>query len=93
MQVSDGTIEDVRVAAGGVGTKPWHLPEVEAVVRGTRSTPGNLRAAAEQAVQGAQLAAENGFKLVLLRRTMLRATRRSSRCQACACCAGAEHDR
>jgi xanthine dehydrogenase YagS FAD-binding subunit len=73
MHVSDGAIEDVRVAAGGVGTKPWHLPEVEVALRGKPPTPGNLRAAAEDAAQGAQPATENGFKLILLRRAVLRA--------------------
>lgn len=73
MHVSDGTIEDVHVAAGGVGTKPWYLPEVEAALRGKRPTPANLRTAAEHAGQGAQPASENGFKLILLRRTVLRA--------------------
>ena len=30
----DGTVHDVRVAAGGVGTRPWRLPEVETALRG-----------------------------------------------------------
>ncbi len=27
--VRDGTVSDARLAAGGVGTRPWRLPEVE----------------------------------------------------------------
>jgi xanthine dehydrogenase YagS FAD-binding subunit len=67
------TIRGVRVAAGGVGTKPWRLPEVEAALTGRTTDGATLRAAAEQAGAGAQPASMNGFKLVLLRRTVLRA--------------------
>lgn len=73
MQVTDGTIQDVRVAAGGVGTKPWRLPEVETVLQGKQLNDQALREAAVQAGQGANPATQNGFKLTLLRRTVLRA--------------------
>jgi xanthine dehydrogenase YagS FAD-binding subunit len=73
MQASDGTIHDVRVAAGGVGTKPWRLPEVETALHGKPLNDQVLREAAAQAGQGAQPASQNGFKLTLLRRTVLRA--------------------
>jgi xanthine dehydrogenase YagS FAD-binding subunit len=73
MQASNGTIQDVRVAAGGVGTRPWHLPEVETALRGKPLNDQTLRGAAAQAGQGAQPASQNGFKLTLLRRTVLRA--------------------
>jgi xanthine dehydrogenase YagS FAD-binding subunit len=33
LELDGGTIRAVRVAAGGVGTKPWRLPEVEAAGR------------------------------------------------------------
>jgi xanthine dehydrogenase YagS FAD-binding subunit len=68
-----GTVRDVRVAAGGVGTLPWHLPEVEAALRGRPTNDQTLRDAAAQAGQGAHPASRNGFKLTLLRRTVLRA--------------------
>ncbi len=73
MQIGNGTIQDARIAAGGVGTKPWHLPEVEAALRGKPLNDQTLREAAAQAGQGAQPASQNGFKLTLLRRTVLRA--------------------
>jgi xanthine dehydrogenase YagS FAD-binding subunit len=75
VQITDGTISDIRVAAGGVGTKPWHLPEVEAALHGQPLTDGALREAAMQAGQGASPAGQNGFKLPLLRNTVLRALR------------------
>jgi xanthine dehydrogenase YagS FAD-binding subunit len=67
------TIRGVRIASGGVGTKPWRLPEVEAALTGRSADPATLKAAAEQAGAGAKPASMNAFKLVLLRRTVLRA--------------------
>jgi xanthine dehydrogenase YagS FAD-binding subunit len=63
----------VRVAAGGVGTRPWRLPQVEAALHGKTLSDQTLRDAAAQAGQGAKPASQNGFKLTLLRRTVLRA--------------------
>ncbi len=73
LHVDNGTIQDVRVAAGGVGTRPWRLPEVEAALRGKLLNDQALRDAAAQSGQGAKPASQNGFKLTLLRRTVLRA--------------------
>jgi xanthine dehydrogenase YagS FAD-binding subunit len=73
LQLENGTISDVRLAAGGVGTKPWHLPEVEATLRGKTLTPQLLREAALTAGQGAHTYRQNAFKLTLLRRSVLRA--------------------
>lgn len=73
VELSNGVIRDARIAAGGVGTKPWRLPEVETALHGKPLTPDLLKSAAAQAGQGAKPASENAFKLVLLRRTVLRA--------------------
>ncbi len=67
------TIRAVRVAAGGVGTKPWRLPEVETALTGQVADAATLQAAAAKAGAGASPASMNAFKLVLLRRTVLRA--------------------
>lgn len=73
LEIGDGVIRDARIAGGGVGSKPWRLPEVEDALRGQHVTPSVLREAAMQAGEGAQPASQNGFKLPLLRRTVLRA--------------------
>ncbi len=73
LELTNGAVTDVRVAAGGVGTKPWRLPEVEQALRGHPPTADVLRQAASVAGQGAHPASQNGFKLTLLRRTVLRA--------------------
>jgi xanthine dehydrogenase YagS FAD-binding subunit len=73
LDIQGSTITMARVAAGGVGTKPWRLPEVEAALTGKPANAATLKAAADQAGDGAKPAQMNAFKLVLLRRTVLRA--------------------
>jgi len=43
---SGGTIADARIAVGGVATKPWRLPTVEAALRGQPATVATYQAAA-----------------------------------------------
>ncbi|HEU4425847.1 MAG TPA: FAD binding domain-containing protein, partial [Pilimelia sp.] len=66
-------VHDARVAVGGVGTRPWRLPEVEDALRGRPAVPENFRAAARLAVVGARPLAHNGFKVPLVQRTIVRA--------------------
>jgi xanthine dehydrogenase YagS FAD-binding subunit len=67
------TVEDVRIAVGGVGTRPWRLPAVEAALRGRPATQQGFEAAAELAAEGARPLAHNGFKVTLMQRTIVRA--------------------
>jgi xanthine dehydrogenase YagS FAD-binding subunit len=73
LEIDGGAVRSARVAAGGVGTKPWRLPEVEAALTGKPPDAATFKQAADQAGAGAKPARMNGFKLVLLRRTVLRA--------------------
>ena len=73
LHAQDGVVQDVRVAAGGVATRPWRLPEVESALRGQRLHDDTLRDAATRAGEGAQAASQNGFKRTLLQRAVLRA--------------------
>jgi xanthine dehydrogenase YagS FAD-binding subunit len=73
VEVGDGTLHDIRIAAGGVGTKPWRLPEVEDALYGKRLGDQLLRDAANRAGLGATPASQNAFKVTLLRRAVLRA--------------------
>ncbi|WP_409492120.1 FAD binding domain-containing protein [Amycolatopsis sp. cmx-11-12] len=73
LDVQDSRIVDARVAAGGVGTVPWRLPEVEAALRGATATVATFEAAAALAVEGARPLSGNEFKLSLLPRTIVRA--------------------
>ncbi len=69
----DGTVRDARIAAGGVATRPWRLPQVEAALRGQRLTPALAQAAAAHAAEGAVAHGRNAYKVELIRRTVARA--------------------
>ncbi|OLF14347.1 FAD-binding molybdopterin dehydrogenase [Actinophytocola xinjiangensis] len=67
------TIADVRLAAGGVGTKPWRLPAVEDALRSRPLRADTVKAAVTHAADDATPLSHNGFKPELLRRTIVRA--------------------
>ena len=73
LELDSGTIRDARVAVGGVGTKPWNLPEVRQVLIGKQLTEKVFRSAASLAVEGARPLSDNGFKIHLLQLTIIRA--------------------
>ncbi|HEY1571307.1 MAG TPA: xanthine dehydrogenase family protein subunit M [Pseudonocardiaceae bacterium] len=73
LDVRDARVVDARVAVGGVATVPWRLTEVEAALRGAPTTVAAFEEAASVAADGARPLSANGFKLSLLRRTIVRA--------------------
>ena len=75
LEVDGAMIRQARVAVGGVATKPWRLPAVEAMLVGHRIHAELFAAAAARAVDGAEPRAQNAFKVELLRRTVERALR------------------
>lgn len=75
LDLDGGTIRDARIAMGGVGTKPWRLPAVETALRGQQASEQTFAAAAAQAPEGAMPATQNGFKVKLMQKTLVRALR------------------
>jgi len=73
LDIRDSRIVDARVAVGGVATVPWRLGAVEAALRGASVTPAAFEAAASVAADGARPLSANGFKVSLLKRTVVRA--------------------
>lgn len=73
LQLRGGTIVAARIAAGGVGTRPWRLPAVERALVGRRATSTTFEAAVTRAADGARTREHNAFKPALLRRTLVRA--------------------
>jgi xanthine dehydrogenase YagS FAD-binding subunit len=71
--IDGGTIKEARLALGGVAAKPWRAREAEAALAGARAEPTALRRAAEAALAGAKPSGDNGFKIELARRIILRA--------------------
>lgn len=68
-----GRIRQARVALGGVGTKPWRVPRVEAALAGASLDSAALRRAAALAAEGAQGRGHNDFKIALMQRAIVRA--------------------
>lgn len=66
-------VRQARVALGGVGTKPWRVPRVEAALAGAGLDPAALRSAAALAADGARGQGHNDFKIVLMQRAIVRA--------------------
>src|SRR4051794_15061140 len=73
LDMDGGRIRQARVALGGVGTKPWRLPRVEAALAGGTLDPAALRSAAAIAAEGAQGRGHNDFKIELMQRAIVRA--------------------
>ena len=66
-------IRQAHIALGGVGTKPWRVPRVEAALAGASLDSAALRGAAAFAAQGAQGRGHNDFKIELMQRAIVRA--------------------
>ncbi|KQS71431.1 FAD-binding molybdopterin dehydrogenase [Rhizobium sp. Leaf371] len=71
---ADGkTVRDVRIALGGVATKPWRLRAVEEALKGKPIDEATLRTAAATAVDGAKSSGHNAFKIELTPKVVARA--------------------
>ncbi|QQC65977.1 FAD binding domain-containing protein [Paraburkholderia ginsengisoli] len=71
--LNGGRIDQARVALGGVGTRPWHALEAEALLRGAMPDAATLRKAADAALADAKPHSQNGFKVELARRCIVHA--------------------
>jgi xanthine dehydrogenase YagS FAD-binding subunit len=73
MSVAGENISYIRIALGGVGTKPWRSPEAEAALIGKPASAGKFREAAEAALRNAKPQSENKFKIELAKRCLVHA--------------------
>jgi xanthine dehydrogenase YagS FAD-binding subunit len=73
--IASGRITRARIALGGVGTKPWRLPEAEAELAGKPANDVSFRQAAEAALRNARPQSENKFKIELAKRCLIHALR------------------
>lgn len=71
VDVEDGTVRDVRLALGGVATKPWRAHRAEQALRGQAATAGNFRAAARAELEAARPLRDNQFKIELAERIIV----------------------
>ena len=73
LDVRGGVIQDAALALGGVAHKPWRRPEAETRLVGREPTDAVFGEAADLLLQGARPASQNGFKVTLARRAIVRA--------------------
>lgn len=71
IELDGHTVTDVRLALGGVATKPWRAWTAEATLTGKPAATESFRAAADAELAGAKALRENGFKVELGKRTMI----------------------
>lgn len=73
LEMDGQTINEARLALGGVAHKPWRDPRVEASLRGKKATRENLQEAADEMLRGARGFGHNDFKIELAKRVIVRA--------------------
>jgi xanthine dehydrogenase YagS FAD-binding subunit len=77
VRVQDGSIVDVRLALGGVGTKPWRARRAEALLLGAPARAASFLAAAQAELQAAVTRRDNAFKVELAERAIVRGLTRA----------------
>ncbi len=73
--LSQGKIASARFALGGVGTRPWRVPEAERALIGQAPSEVVFRNAADICLEGARPQSQNGFKVELAKRCVVHAFR------------------
>jgi xanthine dehydrogenase YagS FAD-binding subunit len=71
LDVRDGGVRDVRLALGGVGTRPWRARLAEEALRGQPATEASFRAAAQAELAHARPLRDNQFKIALAERSVV----------------------
>jgi xanthine dehydrogenase YagS FAD-binding subunit len=70
--VSDGVIDDCRIALGGVAHGPWRALRAENALRGQPARSDSFKRAADAELAAARPLRDNGFKVQLARRLIAR---------------------
>jgi xanthine dehydrogenase YagS FAD-binding subunit len=73
VRIQDGSIAEVRLALGGVGTKPWRARRAEQSLLGRSAVEASFAEAASQELAMATPRPLNAFKVELARRAIVRA--------------------
>ncbi len=73
VRIEDGAVAEVRLALGGVGTKPWRARRAEASLLGQPATKASFAEAARQELAMAAPRPLNAFKVELAQRALVRA--------------------
>jgi xanthine dehydrogenase YagS FAD-binding subunit len=76
LRVSDGRVDAVRLALGGVAPTPWRAYAAERTLLGAPATEESFHRAADAELAPATAQPHNGFKIELARRTIVATLRR-----------------
>ncbi|MBB2991538.1 xanthine dehydrogenase YagS FAD-binding subunit [Mycolicibacterium iranicum] len=79
LHVRDGVIAAAAVAVGGVAATPWRVPAAEAALVGRVPDRAVFADAAEALVHGAAPLSQNGFKVMLMKNSVVRALSQAAR--------------
>ena len=74
---NQGKLETVRLAFGGIGTKPWRNEAVEALLTGTDGNLSIITQAADLLLKDAKGSGQNDFKIPLTRRLLKQVIQRA----------------
>jgi xanthine dehydrogenase YagS FAD-binding subunit len=72
LDVVDGEVRDVRIAFGGLAHKPWRADIAEAALRGSAANLTAFGGAADAELAAARPLRDNGYKVELARRLLVR---------------------
>jgi xanthine dehydrogenase YagS FAD-binding subunit len=70
LQMDGDTVRDVRIAVGGLATRPWRARAAEQTLVGRPLTAQTARAAGDAALRGAKAGDKNRFRIELGARTV-----------------------
>lgn len=79
LDLAGSTIRAVRVAFGGIATKPWRSHDAEAVLAGASANAETFHAAAEAALKSAKPLRYDAFKIDLAKMALVRALNQATR--------------
>ncbi|HXR55657.1 MAG TPA: xanthine dehydrogenase family protein subunit M [Casimicrobiaceae bacterium] len=78
LEMERDRVRDARIALGGVAHKPWRALRAEQALVGRALDEATLAAAASAATEGARPYRDNGFKVTLAQRAVVRALREAA---------------
>lgn len=71
VDVDGDKVKDLRLALGGIATKPWRALKAEQTLKGQQASIANFHSAIDAELADAKPLSDNGFKIDLTRRTVV----------------------
>ncbi len=78
LRMNGGTIEEARLALGGVAHKPWRDRAAESALRGQPASRTTFERVADDMLRDARGCGDNAFKITLARRAVVRGLARAA---------------